>query len=177
MKIIFLPSCLSSSSRTTALLKYHPQPCFLHMSHVHYFWQLSQCPHSVINCFLSLQIILIFQREDDRANKANELSLANVGGVFVVLLAGMGLACLIAVFEFIWKSRKLATEDNVRHSQLICKGFSHTNQSQFVLSKPIDRHQTSNSCNSQLPNTTTNDVQIDYNGVSPSVIHYVLEQL
>lgn len=40
-------------------------------------------------------------------NKASELSLANVGGVFVVLLAGMGLACLIAVFEFIWKSRKM----------------------------------------------------------------------
>ena len=45
--------------------------------------------------------------------KASELSLANVGGVFVVLMAGMGLACLIAVFEFIWKSRKLATDDNV----------------------------------------------------------------
>ncbi len=47
-------------------------------------------------------------------NKANELSLANVGGVFVVLLAGMGLACLIAVFEFIWKSRKMAHEVDVR---------------------------------------------------------------
>ena len=59
--------------------------------------------------------------------------MANVGGVFVVLLAGMGLACLIAVFEFIWKSRKLATEDNVRHSQLICKGFSHTSKHSFLL--------------------------------------------
>jgi len=48
-------------------------------------------------------------------SKANELSLANVGGVFVVLLAGMGLACLIAVFEFIWKSRQLATDDHVRN--------------------------------------------------------------
>jgi MFS superfamily sulfate permease-like transporter len=27
----------------------------------------------------------------------------------VVLLAGMGLACLIAVFEFIWRSRKMTT--------------------------------------------------------------------
>jgi hypothetical protein len=49
------------------------------------------------------------QRDDDRANTANELSLANVGGVFVVLLAGMGLACLIAVAEFVWKSRRLTT--------------------------------------------------------------------
>ena len=28
---------------------------------------------------------------------ANELSLDNVGGIFVVLLAGMGIACTIAV--------------------------------------------------------------------------------
>ena len=28
---------------------------------------------------------------------ANELSLDNVGGIFVVLLAGMGIACSIAV--------------------------------------------------------------------------------
>ena len=56
----------------------------------------------------------LFKPDDDRLSNANELSLANVGGVFVVLLAGMGLACLIAVFEFIWKSRKLANEDNVR---------------------------------------------------------------
>jgi ionotropic glutamate receptor len=54
------------------------------------------------------------QKDDDRISKANELSLANVGGVFVVLLAGMGLACLIAVFEFIWKSRQLATSDHVK---------------------------------------------------------------
>ena len=54
------------------------------------------------------------QKDDDRVNKANELTLANVGGVFVVLLAGMGLACLIAVFEFIWKSRRMASnQDNV----------------------------------------------------------------
>ena len=64
-------------------------------------------------------LFYFFQTEDDRVSKANELSLANVGGVFVVLLAGMGLACLIAVFEFIWKSRKLATEDNVRHKDLL----------------------------------------------------------
>ncbi|CAG0882501.1 unnamed protein product [Cyprideis torosa] len=42
---------------------------------------------------------------------ANELGLANVGGVFVVLLGGIGIACLIAVCEFIWKSRKLAIDE------------------------------------------------------------------
>ena len=35
-----------------------------------------------------------------------------------MLLAGMGLACLIAVFEFIWKSRQLATSAHVRIKSL-----------------------------------------------------------
>lgn len=53
--------------------------------------------------------------EDDESkssSKANELGLNNVGGVFVVLLAGMGLASVVAVCEFVWKSRKLATEEH-----------------------------------------------------------------
>ena len=119
-----------------------------------------------------------FQSEDDRVSKANELSLANVGGVFVVLLAGMGLACLIAVFEFIWKSRKLATEDNVRHNQLICKGFSHTSKQLFTIHKTdginCKLHQPIEQKASQR-----NDILLplnfaDYN-VSPSVVNYVLD--
>ncbi|XP_050700937.1 glutamate receptor ionotropic, kainate 2-like isoform X2 [Eriocheir sinensis] len=50
--------------------------------------------------------------ESKSSSKANELGLNNVGGVFVVLLAGMGLASVVAVCEFIWKSRKLATEEH-----------------------------------------------------------------
>ncbi|XP_065349388.1 glutamate receptor ionotropic, kainate 2 isoform X1 [Cloeon dipterum] len=45
------------------------------------------------------------------SSAANELGLANVGGVFVVLLGGMGVACVIAVAEFVWKSRKVAVEE------------------------------------------------------------------
>ncbi|XP_071450570.1 glutamate receptor ionotropic, kainate 2 isoform X3 [Hetaerina americana] len=45
------------------------------------------------------------------SSAANELGLANVGGVFVVLMGGMGVACVIAVCEFVWKSRKVAVED------------------------------------------------------------------
>ncbi|ROT63284.1 putative glutamate receptor ionotropic, kainate 2 [Penaeus vannamei] len=44
--------------------------------------------------------------ESKSSSKANELGLNNVGGVFVVLLAGMGLASVVAVCEFVWKSRK-----------------------------------------------------------------------
>ncbi|XP_054269961.1 glutamate receptor ionotropic, kainate 2 isoform X1 [Macrosteles quadrilineatus] len=45
------------------------------------------------------------------SSAANELGLANVGGVFVVLMGGMGVACVIAVCEFVWKSRKVAVEE------------------------------------------------------------------
>ncbi|XP_074099238.1 kainate-type ionotropic glutamate receptor subunit 1D isoform X7 [Cotesia typhae] len=52
-------------------------------------------------------------REDNQkaGSTANELGLANVGGVFVVLMGGMGVACVIAVCEFVWKSRKVAVEE------------------------------------------------------------------
>ncbi|XP_044738243.1 glutamate receptor ionotropic, kainate 2 isoform X2 [Chrysoperla carnea] len=45
------------------------------------------------------------------SSAANELGLANVGGVFVVLMGGMGVACVMAVCEFVWKSRKVAVEE------------------------------------------------------------------
>ncbi|KAL9900013.1 kainate-type ionotropic glutamate receptor subunit 1D isoform 1-T1 [Glossina fuscipes fuscipes] len=47
------------------------------------------------------------------SSAANELGLANVGGVFVVLMGGMGVACVIAVCEFVWKSRKVAVEERL----------------------------------------------------------------
>nr|XP_050028110.1 glutamate receptor ionotropic, kainate 2-like [Dermacentor andersoni] len=40
-----------------------------------------------------------------RPDAASELGLPKVGGVFVVLLAGLGLACLIAFAEFFFKAR------------------------------------------------------------------------
>lgn len=45
------------------------------------------------------------------STSAAELGLANVGGVFVVLILGSSVALLIAFGEFAWKSRKLALED------------------------------------------------------------------
>ncbi|XP_063826739.1 glutamate receptor ionotropic, kainate 2 isoform X3 [Ostrinia nubilalis] len=45
------------------------------------------------------------------SSTANELGLGNVGGVFVVLMGGMGVACVIAVCEFVWKSRKVAVDE------------------------------------------------------------------
>jgi hypothetical protein len=45
--------------------------------------------------------------------QAAPLGLPNVGGVFVVLLGGMGVACLIAAVEFLWESKNTAKEDGV----------------------------------------------------------------
>ncbi|XP_059352207.1 glutamate receptor ionotropic, kainate 2-like [Daphnia carinata] len=45
------------------------------------------------------------------AASAAELGLANVGGIFVVLILGSSVALLIAMGEFVWKSRKLALDE------------------------------------------------------------------
>ncbi|XP_043469345.1 glutamate receptor ionotropic, kainate 2 isoform X3 [Leptopilina heterotoma] len=60
------------------------------------------------------------------SSAANELGLANVGGVFVVLMGGMGVACVIAVGEFVWKSRKVAVEERKQKTSgmPICDGFT-----------------------------------------------------
>nr|QNL15101.1 ionotropic receptor 4 [Aulacocentrum confusum] len=60
------------------------------------------------------------------SSAANELGLANVGGVFVVLMGGMGVACVIAVCEFVWKSRKVAVEERKHKTseKSICEGFT-----------------------------------------------------
>ncbi|KAG0417616.1 hypothetical protein HPB47_005466, partial [Ixodes persulcatus] len=43
--------------------------------------------------------------ETSRPGSASELGLAKVGGVFVVLLGGLGIACIIAFVEFFCKAR------------------------------------------------------------------------
>ncbi|XP_012936818.1 glutamate receptor ionotropic, kainate 2 [Aplysia californica] len=50
-------------------------------------------------------------REDKKDSKANALGVQNVGGIFVVLLLGLALAVIVAISEFIWKSRQNAQED------------------------------------------------------------------
>ena len=53
---------------------------------------------------------------------SSQLSLANLGGVFIVLVGGMFISVIIAVFEFSWKRRKLLVDENVSfppHSELL----------------------------------------------------------
>ena len=66
---------------------------------------------------------------------ASSLSLDNVGGIFVVLLAGVGAACTIAVIEFVWKSRKLERKVKVNHVDLVKKAITKTNQNMFYINR------------------------------------------
>ena len=51
--------------------------------------------------------------EDGQKEDANELGLENIGGIFIVLIVGLVLGILVAVVEFVWKSRENAEIDRV----------------------------------------------------------------
>lgn len=53
------------------------------------------------------------EQDDNKQKDANALSIANVGGIFVVLLGGLSLSLIVAVLEFVWKANKNADEDRV----------------------------------------------------------------
>lgn len=50
---------------------------------------------------------------DTPVASAQELNIKNVGGVFVVLVAGVTIGCLMGILEFIWKSLKVARDERV----------------------------------------------------------------
>ncbi|RZB73481.1 glutamate receptor ionotropic, kainate 2-like, partial [Asbolus verrucosus] len=52
---------------------------------------------------------------------ANELSLAHVGGVFVVLTVGMSIALAAAVSEFLWNVRKIAVTRHMTFEEVFVK--------------------------------------------------------
>lgn len=47
------------------------------------------------------------------ASGAAELGIANVGGVFVVLLFGCMFALIVAICEFMWNVKKVAVEEKI----------------------------------------------------------------
>ena len=46
-----------------------------------------------------------------------QMGLANIGGVFIVVLGGMIVSCLIAVVEYAWGKRMLLQDENVSWAQ------------------------------------------------------------
>ena len=64
------------------------------------------CRSTHQNCtFANLNVETKFQ-EKSESGKAASLSIANVGGIFVVLLAGLGIACVTAGVEYVLNNRQ-----------------------------------------------------------------------
>lgn len=53
------------------------------------------------------------KKEETEEVNSGELGLANVGGVFFVLLCGCGASFFIAICEFLWNVRKVAVTEKV----------------------------------------------------------------
>jgi ionotropic glutamate receptor len=50
------------------------------------------------------------RKDEKKKDSASELSLANVGGIFVVLAFGLIIAFLVAILEFFWIAKKPSFE-------------------------------------------------------------------
>ena len=68
------------------------------------------------------------QGGDGDAN-SGQLGLANLGGVFIVLMGGVILSCLLAVAEFMWEARKIVKDKEVRYHKHPLPGVGKTVQS------------------------------------------------
>ena len=80
----------------------------------------------------------------------------NVGGVFVVLLAGMGLACAISVIEFVWRYKKLESKVNIKHTELVKRAITQTNTNVFNINRYGPHHNPTNGHYSQVAQRIVN---------------------
>ena len=46
--------------------------------------------------------------DEKKKDSASELSFASVGGIFLVLVGGLGLSFIVALFEFFWRAKKMS---------------------------------------------------------------------
>ena len=79
-------------------------------------------------------------KAENKKSSANELTLDSVGGVFVVLLAGMGIACATSVIEFLWKGK--AKNSKAKDSSMVVKALANTNSNIFKIAgmqQEVDR--------------------------------------
>jgi hypothetical protein len=58
------------------------------------------------------------RNEKGKENKANALGVDNIGGVFVVLLCGLAVAVIVAIFEFCYNSKRNTQAELVCPSSL-----------------------------------------------------------
>ena len=60
-------------------------------------------------------------------SKTSALTLSNVAGIFYILVSGLGVALVVAFFEFVWQSRNAAKSQKVTYDhdwmqRSICRG-------------------------------------------------------
>ncbi|KAK3850089.1 hypothetical protein Pcinc_043185 [Petrolisthes cinctipes] len=112
------------------------------------------CDRDLNYCLSNPPRLLSPQNEASSSGMASELGLSNVGGVFVVLLGGMGLALVVAMAEFLLECWDIAKDDQLPLMDVLsqelrfvfkCKGSS----------KPV-RKKASESSDVGDPNSNTN---------------------
>ena len=81
---------------------------------------------------LSLSLSLSPARQD---KSSQALSLSNVAGVFYILVGGLGLAMLVALIEFCYKSRAEATRMKVAKNAQTINPTSSQNSQNFATYK------------------------------------------
>lgn len=54
------------------------------------------------------------KKDETESVNAGELGMANVGGVFLVLIVGCGASLIVAIVEFLWNIRDVAVKEKVR---------------------------------------------------------------
>lgn len=54
------------------------------------------------------------EKDDTESASSGELGMANVGGVFLVLMLGCVASLIIAIVEFLWNVRDVAVREKVR---------------------------------------------------------------
>ena len=55
----------------------------------------------------------IISVEEKKEKKSENLDIENVGGVFIVLCCGCGIAFLMALVDFLWNVEKIAINEKV----------------------------------------------------------------
>lgn len=63
---------------------------------------------------IKLNLLLFRFQNTAEDSGAEELTVANVGGVFVVLMSGGGVAILVSIFEMLYDVKNRAKELEVR---------------------------------------------------------------
>jgi len=73
-----------------------------------------------------------------------QLGLPNLGGVFIVLTGGMIVSCFIAVLEFMWENRKMASDPTKSVWAECWKEFKFAIDIRAGDTKPVEKEEDSN---------------------------------